>query len=61
MIKYLTGLLLLLNLACAAAGQLEPLRGNAPTPVLSLEDLGHKLHTLQDYRDQVVLVNFWAS
>ena len=61
MIKYLTGLLLLLNLACAAAGQLEPYRGFAQTPALSLEDLGHKLHTLQDYRGRVVLVNFWAS
>jgi len=61
MIKYLTGVLMLVSLSCAAAGQLEPLRGNAQTPGLSLEDLGHKVHTLQDYRGRVVLVNFWAS
>jgi peroxiredoxin len=61
MIKYLTGLLLLLNVACAAADQLEPVRGDVQTPALSLEDLGHKIHTLEDYRGRVVLVNFWAS
>jgi thiol-disulfide isomerase/thioredoxin len=61
MIRYLTGLLMIVSLSCSAAGQLEPYRGFAQTPALSLEDLGHKLHTLQDYRGQVVLVNFWAS
>jgi thiol-disulfide isomerase/thioredoxin len=61
MIRYLTGLLMLVSLSCAAAGQLEPYRGFAQTPALSLQDLGHKVHTLQDYRGQVVLVNFWAS
>ena len=61
MIKFLTGLMMLLCLSCATAGQLEPYRGLAQTPALSLEDLGHKTHTLQNYRGQVVLVNFWAS
>jgi thiol-disulfide isomerase/thioredoxin len=61
MIKHLAGLLLLLPLTCAAAVQLEPFQGDTQTPALSLEDLGHKLHTLQDYRGRVVLVNFWAS
>jgi thiol-disulfide isomerase/thioredoxin len=61
MIKFLTGLLMLLHLSCAAAGQLEPYRGFTRTPALSLEDLGHKVHALQDYRGRVVLVNFWAS
>jgi len=61
MIKFLTGLMMLLCLSCATAGQLEPYQGLAQTPVLSLEDLGHKTHTLQNYRGQVVLVNFWAS
>ena len=61
MIKYLTGLLLLLQFSCTAAMQLEPYRGLAQTPALSLEDLSHKVHTLQDYRGRVVLVNFWAS
>ena len=61
MIKYLTGLLAFFYLSCSAAGQLEPFQGFAQTPALSLEDLGHKAHTLQDYRGRVVLVNFWAS
>ena len=61
MIRYLTGLLMLVSLSCAAAGQLEPYRDFSRTPALSLEDLGHKVHTLQDYRGRVVLVNFWAS
>ena len=61
MTKILTSLLILLYLSCAAAAQLEPYRGFARTPALSLEDLGHKVHTLQDYRGRVVLVNFWAS
>jgi thiol-disulfide isomerase/thioredoxin len=61
MIRFLSGARLLLCLTGAAAGQLEPYRGSASTPGLSLEDLGHKTHTLQDYRDRVVLVNFWAS
>jgi thiol-disulfide isomerase/thioredoxin len=61
MIKSLTGLLLTLYLSCSVAGQLEPYRGFAQTPALSLEDLGHTVHTLNNYRGQVVLVNFWAS
>jgi thiol-disulfide isomerase/thioredoxin len=61
MIKFLTGLLLLLYLSCPAAGKLERYQGFARTPALSLEDLGHKVHTLEDYRGRVVLVNFWAS
>jgi thiol-disulfide isomerase/thioredoxin len=59
--KFLTGLLMFLSLSCPAAGKLEPYQGFARTPALSLEDLGHKVHTLQDYRGRVVLVNFWAS
>jgi thiol-disulfide isomerase/thioredoxin len=61
MIRYLTGLLMIVSLSCSAAGQLEPYRGFAQTPALSLEDLGHKTHALPDYRGRVVLVNFWAS
>ena len=61
MFRYFNGLLLLLYLSCTTAGQLEPYPSLTRTPVLSLQDLGHKLHTLQDYRGQVVLVNFWAS
>jgi thiol-disulfide isomerase/thioredoxin len=61
MIKFLTGLLMIFYLSCTAAGQLELYRGFAQTPALSLEDLGHKTHRLENYRGRVVLVNFWAS
>ena len=52
----------MMSLSCPApAAQPEPYRDAGPTPALSLEDLGHKVHALQDYRGRVVLVNFWAS
>jgi thiol-disulfide isomerase/thioredoxin len=55
-------LLLLMSLSCPTpAAQLEPYQGTGPTPALSLEDLGHKVHRLVDYHGRVVLVNFWAS
>jgi thiol-disulfide isomerase/thioredoxin len=31
------------------------------TPVLTLKDISGKTYTLADYRDHVVLVNFWAT
>jgi thiol-disulfide isomerase/thioredoxin len=31
------------------------------TPALSLKDLGGRTHSLEHYRDKVVLLNFWAS
>jgi thiol-disulfide isomerase/thioredoxin len=32
-----------------------------PTPPFALKDLAGKPHALADYRDRVVLVNFWAT
>lgn len=55
--------LLLLGLAAmgiSAAG-LEPYPTGFPTPALNLEDLSGQRHTLDDYRGEVVLVNFWAT
>jgi len=43
------------------AGALEEYPEVGPTPPLALKDLGGKSHTLDDYRGQVVLVNFWAT
>jgi peroxiredoxin len=44
----------------ARAVELRPWTGG-DTPLLSLEDLGGKSHSLADYRGKVVLVNFWAT
>ena len=43
------------------AGVLEEYPDVAPAPPLVLVDLGNHQHQLEDYRGQVVLVNFWAS
>lgn len=32
-----------------------------PTPALELRDLSGRTHTLDEYRGQVVLLNFWAT
>jgi thiol-disulfide isomerase/thioredoxin len=34
---------------------------NGPTPALELVDLAGRSHRLEDYRGQVVLLNFWAT
>ena len=45
----------------SAAAELVPHEGMAESPSLDLLDLGGKRHSLDSYRGQVVLVNFWAS
>jgi thiol-disulfide isomerase/thioredoxin len=56
--------LLVLILFCgatlASAQQLKPWNGGA-APALALQDLEGRLHRLEDYRGQVVLINFWAT
>ena len=52
---------LLAGPAIGAAGELQPYEERAETPALDLPDLGGRQHTLDSYRGQVVLVNFWAS
>lgn len=62
MMKHLFRSLLLLSLPWQTlAGGLEPYQSFDEAPGLSLEDIGHEVHTLADYRGQVVLLNFWAS
>jgi thiol-disulfide isomerase/thioredoxin len=62
MIKLLFACLPLLFLPCpATAAELNPYQGFDETPALSLQDLGHRIHSLDEHRGQVVLVNFWAS
>jgi thiol-disulfide isomerase/thioredoxin len=60
----LSGLLLVCILSLAAplvAGELEEYPEVGPTPLLALKDLGGNPHRLDDYRGQVVLLNFWAT
>lgn len=46
--------------AGATAAELRPWTGGEAPP-LALEDLQGRQHDLADYRDKVVLVNFWAT
>ncbi len=55
------GLVLALTLALPAwAGELRTLEARA-APVLELPDLNGDIHHLDDWRGQVILLNFWAS
>lgn len=51
---------LLLLAGGASAQALQPWSGGPP-PALQLKDLDGAIHRLQDYRGQVVLLNFWAT
>ena len=44
-----------------AAGELQPYEEQSQAPALDLPDMGGRQHSLDSYRGQVVLVNFWAS
>lgn len=46
--------------APAAAGELKAWKGG-PAPPLVLRDLQGKEHRLTDYKNHVVLLNFWAT
>ena len=43
------------------ATDLKPYTGKGPTPPLALQDIQGQKHTLEDYKGQVVLVQFWAT
>jgi len=45
----------------AGSGELSPYTAEPGTASFELPDLKGQQHTLEDYRGQVVLVNFWAS
>lgn len=55
---FLAGALMSHSLVC---GELVPLPQDTDTPPLELPDLSGQHHNISDYRNTVVLVNFWAS
>jgi peroxiredoxin len=42
-------------------GHLTPMPGTPAAPGFVLEDMDGQVHRLEQYRDQVVVVNFWAT
>ncbi len=50
-----------LTVSAIHAGELRMLAQPVDAPSLSLPDMRDQTHALTDYRDRVVLVNFWAS
>lgn len=51
----------LLTVTTSQAGSLRPYTGKATPPPLVLKDLQGKVRDLNDFKGQVVLVNFWAA
>jgi peroxiredoxin len=58
-LRLFAALLLAASFAVHAA-ELKRWPGGA-TPALELEDMSGRVHRLDDYRESVVLVNFWAT
>jgi peroxiredoxin len=62
MIKRIAVFAILFTLTAALqAAVMKPYTSDAPTPPLKLKDLQGKEHNLEDYRGQVVLLQFWAT
>ena len=57
---FLVGLLLLPP-AWAAKGELKAYRGSLDNPVIELPDMQGRVHRLEEYRGNIVLVQFWAT
>lgn len=58
---WLLGLVLLAPAVLAAKGEFKPYHGNLGSPVIELPDMQGGMHRLDDYRGNVVLVQFWAT
>jgi thiol-disulfide isomerase/thioredoxin len=59
--RTLVAIICLLLSPLAGSRELSPYSIQPGSAVFDLPDLQGKQHTLEDYRGQVVLVNFWAS
>lgn len=53
--------LLLITTGIAQAASLKPYSGKITNPQVQLQDLSGNVHTLEQYKGQVVLVQFWAT
>ncbi|TDY02822.1 TlpA family protein disulfide reductase [Thiohalophilus thiocyanatoxydans] len=58
---FLLTLVLLVTSAPLAAERPPLINDPAPAPSFTLEDMDGKTYKLEDYKGQVVVVNFWAS
>jgi thiol-disulfide isomerase/thioredoxin len=57
----LVAIIFLSLMQTAGSGELSPYTAQPGTAVFALPDIKGQQHSLNDYRGQVVLVNFWAS
>jgi thiol-disulfide isomerase/thioredoxin len=57
----LVAIIFLSLMQTAGSGELSPYTAQPGTAVFALPDIKGQQHSLDDYRGQVVLVNFWAS
>lgn len=53
--------LLLITTGIAQAASLKPYSGKITNPQVQLQDLSGNVHTLEQYKGQVMLVQFWAT
>ncbi|MBC8494353.1 MAG: TlpA family protein disulfide reductase [Candidatus Thioglobus sp.] len=53
--------LLLITAGIVQAASLKPYTGKITNPQVQLKDLSGNIHTLEQYKGQVVLVQFWAT
>lgn len=58
---WLFGLVLLAPAVFADKGEFKPYNGSLGSPVIELPDMQGRVHRLDDYRGNVVLVQFWAT
>lgn len=58
---WLFGLVLLAPAVFADKGEFKPYNGSLVSPVIELPDMQGRVHRLDDYRGNVVLVQFWAT
>ena len=49
------------NQVFAASGQLKPYKGNLNQTEIKLPDMQGNMHSLSDYKGNIVLLQFWAT